>query len=153
MCCSSWGHKELDKTERLNWTGIVNSLPLWDVGILKSFLQVLQARNIFLKHLHQVYDSAGRWPLHLPVWREGVQEPSITRSLCQRKGYLLICTHIPALFELQTEVPFFFFILESLVFLNQHLKTSKLYGGKIQGVKLNFSPSLSLNNYEINRWF
>ena len=48
---------------------------------------------------------------------------------------------------------FFFFILESLVFLNQHLKTSKLYGGKIQGVKLNFSPSLSLNNYEINRWF
>ena len=25
MCCGSWGHKELDTTERLNWIGLVGS--------------------------------------------------------------------------------------------------------------------------------
>ena len=28
-CCSSWGRKELDTTERLNWTAYTNLLPPW----------------------------------------------------------------------------------------------------------------------------
>ena len=27
MCCDSWGHKESDTTERLNWTELDYSLP------------------------------------------------------------------------------------------------------------------------------
>ena len=36
MCCDSWGHKESDTTERLNWTEL-NS-PLY--GLAKKFVQV-----------------------------------------------------------------------------------------------------------------
>ena len=35
-CCSPWGHKELDTTERLNWTELNNkakSLPLWSFSL------------------------------------------------------------------------------------------------------------------------
>ena len=28
-CCDSWGHKELDTTERLNWTDVCGSLLQW----------------------------------------------------------------------------------------------------------------------------
>ena len=29
VCCDSWGHKELDMTERLNWTELNVNLTLW----------------------------------------------------------------------------------------------------------------------------
>ena len=30
VCCNSWGRKESDKTERLNWTYFLKSKTLWD---------------------------------------------------------------------------------------------------------------------------
>ena len=44
-CCSTWGHKESDMTERLNWTDIVN--------LLKKHFEDLPARWICL-HIQEV---------------------------------------------------------------------------------------------------
>ena len=55
VCCNSWGHKESDTTERLNWTKLNLLLPehKWNylkkqkiVSLLSSF-QTHKARNIF----------------------------------------------------------------------------------------------------------
>ena len=53
VCCNSWGHKEFDTTEQLNWTGerqgwetdalvLVLSLPCWPWGVLGERLSSLQ---------------------------------------------------------------------------------------------------------------
>ena len=41
VCCSPWDHKELDMTERLNWTALLmreNSLPLNETALGKGLL-------------------------------------------------------------------------------------------------------------------
>ena len=48
-CCDSWGHKELDMTERLNWTELKNlrDTPVWTKEDLVMVAQWLAA-NLFL---------------------------------------------------------------------------------------------------------
>ena len=37
VCCDSWGHKESDMTERLNWTELIGLLHLWLQRVLSHF--------------------------------------------------------------------------------------------------------------------
>ena len=52
MCCSSWGHKELDTTEQLNWTianyGYIFCLPGLQF-LLRIFCKILDIINTLLK--------------------------------------------------------------------------------------------------------
>ena len=36
VCCSPWGHKELDMTEQLNWTEKYESIPWWKLNGYKE---------------------------------------------------------------------------------------------------------------------
>ena len=35
-CCSPWGHKELDTTQRLNWTEVCNTFKTWSPNLWLS---------------------------------------------------------------------------------------------------------------------
>ena len=37
VCCNSWGRKESDMTEQLNWTELIHFLPIWDPTQLSLF--------------------------------------------------------------------------------------------------------------------
>ena len=40
VCCSPWGHKELDMTKQLNWTELINHVPrmgYWHIILLGNF--------------------------------------------------------------------------------------------------------------------
>ena len=53
MCCDSWGHKELDTTERLNWT---------EVSIRKQSLLMENFKQwLCLPHTEFVSDCLCRW--------------------------------------------------------------------------------------------
>ena len=43
VCCSPWGHKESDTTERLNWTEFITVIAtyFWQQSILRSFILLM----------------------------------------------------------------------------------------------------------------
>ena len=61
MCCGSWGHKESDTTERLNWTELIwLPTPVFWHGdsmdcIAHGFAKSQTQQSNFHCHFHMVY--------------------------------------------------------------------------------------------------
>ena len=51
-CCDSWGHKELDMTERLNWTECLNYKDCWEDAVnlsLSLSIDLISSTQLHLK--------------------------------------------------------------------------------------------------------
>ena len=109
VCCSPWGHKESDKTERLNNTNnicenpeLVEACFLKEaLGLFKSYLRSQEIKDtkenedypIFcsLKHSQNLLFAEGSWPLQLNcllnqfcfAWQTASQntEPPVVKGL------------------------------------------------------------------------
>ena len=123
-CCSLWGHKESDTTERLNWTdhekyreGPWSGLPIpveslepsrtpWPKAVLRAFWdEPVNMENFLYRKFHQLL----QWFYHSTVFEEKIfkcerKEPSKWKQLW--KGYSnfiwRVCyhlTHAHGLFE------------------------------------------------------
>ena len=80
-CCDSWGHKELDKTERLHWTEI------W--GSMKESLAESRGR-LWMAHLwlRVVSDTAnGGSPLAAPPVQDAHLVPEPSHPADKRKAW------------------------------------------------------------------
>ena len=51
-CCNSWGCKELDKTEWLNWT--YPGMKVWETWDFEKLIKIIQQVNLYCQDLQQV---------------------------------------------------------------------------------------------------
>ena len=56
-CCGSWGRKESDATERLNWTELLQSAWLWPVDALKAVFHAALVRVWGFWVNHSIWDA------------------------------------------------------------------------------------------------
>ena len=76
VCCNSWGRKELDTTERLNWTelnGTQEHSPLWSPPQC-VLLKDNRRRKVFL-HVHTVQKSRWKWLADRTEWNKAHGHP------------------------------------------------------------------------------
>ena len=45
-CCSPWGHKESDTTERLNWTELLWTCTQWFLKIIRSMYSLKESFSL-----------------------------------------------------------------------------------------------------------
>ena len=48
VCCSPWGHKELDTTERLNWTELLWTCTQWFLKIIRSMYSLKESFSLIV---------------------------------------------------------------------------------------------------------
>ena len=63
-CCDSWGRKESDTTERLNWTELWKISCIWPLVFLFSFITHRVVPWIFINPLQNAQHGSGPWRFH-----------------------------------------------------------------------------------------
>ena len=106
-CCDSWGHKELDMTERLNWTELNRDNQVYRLGIL-----------IILILGYSLPSSSTQFPATTCPWSCPASQCK-RRSLCSLRVSPLFILWIPSLSSgiLPYLLPLLFFMFNLFYFL------------------------------------
>ena len=67
VCCGSWGCKELDMTERLNWTGLTWVLASWEQGMWTQACAHVHVHTHIYTCTHQRISPFNLRLLNLPL--------------------------------------------------------------------------------------
>ena len=94
-CCNSWGRKELDTTEQLNWTELTLATP---ISISLSFVFSLQSVPRSPTSLNHPNPMMGPPPVLLPGKSHGQRSMAGYSSWgCKRGGHNLAAKQIPCI--------------------------------------------------------